>query len=79
MSTILWTAADAARALGAEERTLQRRAARAYAADDPAVQRIARAWVASEAWWRGCIAIPARRGRQPRLSNPVERFPGDRP
>ena len=73
MSTSLWTAEEAARALGGAARTLRDRAARAHAARDPGVLRVGGRWAASEAWWRGCLSLPAPHGRQPRrMSNPVE-------
>jgi hypothetical protein len=49
--------------LGIKEATARRRAAKAFAARDPGVIRVASGWLATEAWWREQFREPPRRGR----------------
>ena len=53
-------AAEAARLLGYDDRTAQRRAAARLRAGDQAVQRVGRQYAAPLDWWAAILAIPSK-------------------
>ena len=61
------TALQAARLRGCDSRTAERIAARAIRDGDTAVRRVARIYVADEAWWERALETATTRGRKPKV------------